>query len=52
MLDIVQIMLLVAACFSCYLAGQVNGASNLAKLLIQYKFVKKEDFDKLHNILK
>lgn len=51
MLDIIQIVLLVATCFACYIAGQVSGAAGLAKLLIEHKFIKKEDFDKLHDIL-
>ena len=51
MLDFIHIILLVAACFACYLAGQVSGAAGLAKLLIEHKFIKQEDFDKLHEIL-
>jgi len=46
MLDLIQIGLLVGACFACFVAGQVNGASGLIKLLIHHKVMTKEDFDK------
>jgi hypothetical protein len=46
MLDVIQIVLLVAACFACFVAGQVNGAAGLVKLLIDHKVMTEEDFDK------
>jgi len=46
MLDVIQIVLLVAACFACFVAGQVNGAAGLVKLLIHHKIMTEEDFDK------
>jgi hypothetical protein len=46
MLDVIQIVLLVFACIACYIAGQVNGAAGLLKLLIQHKVMTEEDFDK------
>lgn len=46
MLDIIHIVLLVGACFACFVAGQINGASGLIKLLIDHKVMTEEDFNK------
>lgn len=46
MLDLIHILLLLGACFACFVAGQINGATGLVKLLIEHDILTKEDFDK------
>ena len=51
MLDIIQIVLLLGACFACFLYGQMSGVTGLAKLLVHHKFMNEEDFDRFHKII-
>jgi hypothetical protein len=46
MLDVIHILLLLGACMACYVAGQINGATGLIKLLIHHKVMTEEDFNK------
>lgn len=46
-LDFIQILLLVFACYCCYLAGKLNGAVNLASRLIDANIITFEQLEKI-----
>jgi hypothetical protein len=50
-MDLIHVVLLVAACISCYVAGKINGAANFCALLIDQKVLTMNDLDKLHDKL-
>lgn len=46
-LDFFHIALLLATCFACYVAGRINGASNMVIAMLDYKILTEKDLDKL-----
>ena len=44
--EIIEIILLLAACYACYNAGVHKGISDLIDLIIDGKLVSQDEFDK------
>lgn len=49
--DLLYIAFLFATCYACYVAGKINGSTNLAVMLIEYDILKKTDLEKLEKKL-
>ena len=45
--DVIQIILLVSACLSCYLSGKTKGASEMCEMLLAERIIKSSDLNKL-----
>lgn len=46
-LDLSQIILLLAACYACFLAGKFRGVHAIIDLLLEKELIKESDLDKL-----
>lgn len=46
-LDIIQIVLLLLACYLCYLAGKFNGVQSVISLLLDKDIITEKDLDRL-----
>lgn len=46
-LDITQILLLLGACFFCYLWGKVTGVTGTVNLFLEKRLITMDDLDKL-----
>ncbi len=46
-MDIVQILLLLGACYACYAWGKVNGIGDCIEALLERKIITEKDLDKL-----
>lgn len=44
--EIIEIVLLLAACYACYNAGVNRGISDIIDLIIDGKLVSQDEFDK------
>ena len=46
--DFIQIILLLTACLSCYIAGKWKGAGEMCEMLLDERIIKSSDLDKLN----
>tara|TARA_R100001480_G_scaffold144968_2_gene143005 strand:+ start:4 stop:180 length:177 start_codon:yes stop_codon:yes gene_type:complete len=46
--DFIQIILLLTACLSCYIAGKSKGAGEMCEMLLDERIIKSSDLDKLN----
>jgi hypothetical protein len=46
-LDLTQILLLLVACYTCFLAGKFRGVHAIIDLLLEKNLIKESDLDKL-----
>ena len=46
-MNFIEIVLLLFACFSCYLAGKFNGAINMVNHMLDNDIITEDDLDKL-----
>ena len=51
LMDFLQIVLLLLACYCCYLAGKFNGAINLVNHMLDNDIITEDDLDKLEDKL-
>lgn len=50
-LDIIQLALLLGACFSCYIWGRVNGSVDLMKIMVDNRIISNENLKRLDKVL-
>lgn len=50
-IDIFHILLLLATCFACYVAGRIRGASGLIALMLAYEVLTEKDLDEFQKKL-
>jgi hypothetical protein len=48
-LDITQIVLLLAACYACFLWGKFNGIDAAVSLLLEKRIITETDLEKLND---
>jgi len=46
-LNILEILLLVSACWACYFRGRVNGVHSVIELFLEEKIITPRDLEKL-----
>jgi hypothetical protein len=49
--DIFHILLLVATCIFCYIAGRIRGATGLVNVMLEYDIINEKDLNKLQKKL-
>lgn len=47
LMDFIQIILLLVACFTCYQAGKFNGAVGMVNMMLDNDIIKEEQLDEL-----
>lgn len=50
-IDIFHILLIVATCVFCYIAGRIRGASGLVNVMLEYDIINEKDLNKLQKKL-
>lgn len=50
-IDIFHILLLVATCIFCYIAGRIRGATGLVNVMLEYNIINEKDLNKLQKKL-
>lgn len=48
--DLIQIALLIGACYACYIKGKVNGVVDLANMLLERGKISLKDLEELQDL--